>query len=1548
MKTKEENKQSGANPKASADKQGEKLFSLMASYPSASPSIINVPGNNGQLAGLESPEYDSEGEEVAQEQHGGITTGEDTGAGDDGQGNPNSGGAGGADGAEDSEDGSIKLGTGNYAKGRATKEEKKATQLGEKSKTVDEKNKQDVESQETGIIEGQENAEQKGNEKEAEVQKEAQKITQDQDGKAAKLQGEKQKVDKQGGEKLPSSNAPVPVPAPAMTAGNTQPKGSNQKAKPQKKGQNFVVGKESVPLFSGSQIIKTTSQGNSVVYAENGLKGDQEEAAQPLPQHIIQQEVDKRKQANNASAQVFESQSQSQIIQVKTAGDQQQTQLNLSQTMAIGEIDIATSQALENVDSELSAAKEEITSQFDSFAQELQAHSQTVIESINAKTIEEQANVDTTLATAIEASVQLQETTISSAENSVDTQVQRIKDEATRMGELAVQIANAQADVERGKEVKEQSRWENIKNGGDYEENKKKARVDACVQVGKQTKKQFLETAENAAAELLSSKASIREEITANVTQLTDAFTNQAEDTKSAIESSAEGHIQQITSQTETLVQDLEAKKSSEIAALDSFASTKKAEISQISAQLKSQLQEQTSSAKQQLDETVNSSIDQLTSSKSELMGQLNDAAEIPIEEFQTLQSNIAQNFQKAAQDVRNSVNDAGSSSNESIVSFGSQAVEQIGQAASASVEGIANQKSQAITTGEGMKSSGMSSLDSLKTEAESQLAQITESLNNFFNEKISEFTNSFNEASQKIDEDLKSNADEVIAGFQTEIDNLPATLTTKANEAEAAVKPRWRKVLSVIIEIVAAVALAAVVALLVASGVGIIGLLIGGAIAGALIGAGKQMLNNAIDGKPLSEGVGKAMAVGAVEGVFAALTGGAGSQIMSKVGGKLTSMGASTFVNGASKFGQRAVGKFAVQALSTISEGAAKQIVSNIADGKSWNEGLLRTVTTGAIDSVIGFGTGKLTSRIQGSNALGSQVGESLTRRAGREVTEFGVDYAGGTISSGAQNVVNNWDKIQSGEAGMLDTFGEGVQNDWETNLIKSGTRNAKGFATNQVNDRMANRRYNQGRGGGDFVPKGYTRTMTGFGEDASVGLRPTTTFNANGRRHADLDYDSSGNIVRKGAQQDNRGTDEVVAGIDPSRSLSADERGMLANWARQGKQDRIDEFTAQNSDRLEASRRNFNDNNSDAIEGQGLPSQIDGYTYVSGEDGGVSLARNRNQNEDGKDLPRLGVEGGKIVRSDVEVETRSRQEYLQDIDPSQRLPKNVRGELYNHARQGNQEQVDAILKQYDNDLVRSRRMGNNTSESASVAASRGLPEAPEGYHYSQSGNGTLYIKRTRVNDNEGNERPELTVDGGRLRYVDQSQEGNHPQIDRQMGYKPFMSDSEILRDPKGSRRDPATYLVESYMMNHMKKFQQEGASFIAVRSWTEGGNPKYRSLPSRKFVGLRSEMDQVISEYRSSGDWRVLRDKLNLGATTDLSSDEIYYIKIDPNDPRFSFEMPSGNEGGAIDGEWKPGGFTGNGIQEAGLEGSQNVIHNKDINVLVDQFNGNAEQIK
>jgi hypothetical protein len=159
----------------------------------------------------------------------------------------------------------------------------------------------------------------------------------------------------------------------------------------------------------------------------------------------------------------------------------------------------------------------------------------------------------------------------------------------------------------------------------------------------------------------------------------------------------------------------------------------------------------------------------------------------------------------------------------------------------------------------------------------------------------------------------------------------------------------------------------------------------------------------------------------------------------------------------------------------------------------------------------------------------------------------------------------------------------------------------------------------------------------------------------------------------------------------------------------------------------------------------------------------------------------------------------------------------------------------------------------------------------------------------------------------------------------------------------------EPLTYLDATYITNHINRFKQEGAGFIVVKSWTEGGNPKYGTLPQRKFVGLRSEMDAVIAKYKAQGnDWKVLRDDLNLGPTTDLSGEEIYYIKISGDDPRFTYDMPNGNEGGAIVGEWVPGGYTKNGTTEAALIGSENVVHSKDINKLLDNFPGMWEKIK
>lgn len=123
---------------------------------------------------------------------------------------------------------------------------------------------------------------------------------------------------------------------------------------------------------------------------------------------------------------------------------------------------------------------------------------------------------------------------------------------------------------------------------------------------------------------------------------------------------------------------------------------------------------------------------------------------------------------------------------------------------------------------------------------------------------------------------------------------------------------------------------------------------------------------------------------------------------------------------------------------------------------------------------------------------------------------------------------------------------------------------------------------------------------------------------------------------------------------------------------------------------------------------------------------------------------------------------------------------------------------------------------------------------------------------------------------------------------------------------------------------------------------------NPENSTLPPRKFVGLRSEMDSVMKKYEDSGrDWKVLRDGLSLGKNVDLSNDEISYITIEPNDPRFSYEIPNGREGGAYENEWVPGGWTKGGTTEAALINSENITHDNSLEQLSENFPG-AKKIK
>lgn len=173
---------------------------------------------------------------------------------------------------------------------------------------------------------------------------------------------------------------------------------------------------------------------------------------------------------------------------------------------------------------------------------------------------------------------------------------------------------------------------------------------------------------------------------------------------------------------------------------------------------------------------------------------------------------------------------------------------------------------------------------------------------------------------------------------------------------------------------------------------------------------------------------------------------------------------------------------------------------------------------------------------------------------------------------------------------------------------------------------------------------------------------------------------------------------------------------------------------------------------------------------------------------------------------------------------------------------------------------------------------------------------------------------------------------------------------DRIINLEQKNRPEDVTEYLPAEYVDEHLDKFKNEGGAFIAVEGWIKSDRPDRQSFQeSGKFVGLSSEMDEVIVKYKSSGnDPNVLRDELNLGENVDLSNEKIVYVKIPPDDERFGYEMPTGNEPGALEGEWVPGGYTKNGTSEAVLTGGDNIKHNGDVNNISDMFGSNAEALQ
>jgi RHS repeat-associated protein len=164
-----------------------------------------------------------------------------------------------------------------------------------------------------------------------------------------------------------------------------------------------------------------------------------------------------------------------------------------------------------------------------------------------------------------------------------------------------------------------------------------------------------------------------------------------------------------------------------------------------------------------------------------------------------------------------------------------------------------------------------------------------------------------------------------------------------------------------------------------------------------------------------------------------------------------------------------------------------------------------------------------------------------------------------------------------------------------------------------------------------------------------------------------------------------------------------------------------------------------------------------------------------------------------------------------------------------------------------------------------------------------------------------------------------------------------------EIINQERFNRDAPSTYLPDEYITAHLDRFREQGATIVQPGSSLDPKS-EFKTWPLGKFAGLPEDMEPIISEFKKTGDHQILNDKLALGLKgekfKEFTEQPILVIRIAPDDPRFKFEMPTGNEFGAYPREWVPGGESKGGIREAVLGGADKVGHNNDIHQLASQF--------
>ena len=414
---------------------------------------------------------------------------------------------------------------------------------------------------------------------------------------------------------------------------------------------------------------------------------------------------------------------------------------------------------------------------------------------------------------------------------------------------------------------------------GPIHDNRLEAKADAAKEVASAYQKEFEKAATEQAAQVLAGETEVQKYVTDSATQARDGLTQHRDAIVDALDQSQESSLEQANQLGDQMIQSIDSSLATttaslmeqqvvQVARLNEYALTQKTAIDDQAGQAVAALLEGGADAVDGFSQSIREFLDTAVGMNAPEEGELSPALGEVQAQVDGLAATMIGQMEAGIAASEQGVIAGGLQAVDSVNQIGQSAVEQAQAAASGYAQSVASMLQQAIEGFTNLRDGHNETATAVRASAKEGFAEAETGLRD-----------AFSELSKNTTDNLTAAREEMRNGMREALPKLEEDINTEAKKAADAVQPRWKSVLKWVITIVVIVAVIALT-IVSAGSLGVVGTILLGAALGAAAGAATQIGHNLVDGKEWSDGVGKAMIVGAIGGAF----GGIGGAIAGKV----------------------------------------------------------------------------------------------------------------------------------------------------------------------------------------------------------------------------------------------------------------------------------------------------------------------------------------------------------------------------------------------------------------------------------------------------------------------------------------------------------------------------------------------------------------------------------------------------------------------------------------------------------------------------------------